>query len=171
MKDLKTVLFHFLKVLLLCWVVYILSSQLLNILFYSDQNTGENKSMTPIFWCMHVIFFISYYLIYQRYMQKNDKLQSVENFDFKNTIITFIKEERLQIIVLSTWAIINECMLLVSSGRNIILTLTLIFLPSSAAISIPIVRTLIALIITIISMSLSDLILKYKNYKFWNKKQ
>ena len=172
MKNLKNVLLYYLKIILLCWVIYIISSQLLNILFYTDKPADGTRLFTPIYWSMHIIFFISYFIVHKRYLDKQDNFKPGEAFDLKKTIITFLREERLQINVLAAWAIINECMLFIPSNiKNIFATIMMFFLPSSVVIHIPIIRTLIAFSITLSIMIIADLILKYRNYVYWNKKQ
>lgn len=169
-KKILHTLWTFVKIDLLCWAVFFASVTLLTLIFYRD-TPGGYRDPTPIYWVLHIIFFIAYHQIYTVNIDdKQIDLSDDVKFNIQKAIVTFFKEERIQIILMSIFAVAFEAISLTNPGpQNVIMAFLVVLVPSAAAISIPVVRTLIGLSISMFSMLLSYVLICYKKHKYWNK--
>ena len=170
-KKILTALWMFMKIDLLCYVIYFPATILLALIFYEDVAPGH-RDFTPIFWSMHVIFFIAYHLIYTKQMEDKKIELSNEEFSIKKTLLNFFKTERLQIIFMAVFAVIYEISMLVYSGpQNYGALIVLMFVPSAGAIEIPVIRTLVGFTISMVSILAAYVIISYKKHEYWNTKK
>ena len=170
-KKILTTLWIFTKIDLLCYVIYFPATILLALIFYEDVAPGH-RDFTPIFWSMHVIFFIAYHLIYTKQIADKKIELSNDEFSIKKTLLNFFKTERLQIIFMAVFAAIYEISMLVYSGpQNYGALIVLMFVPSAGAIDIPIIRTLVGFTISMFSILVSYVIISYKKHQYWNTKR
>lgn len=168
MKKILNVLWLFVKIDLMCYVIYFLSMLLLTLIFYHDVPAGY-RDFTPIYWSMQVIFFFAYHLIYTRQINDEKLDLSRDEFSIKKTIISFFKTEYLQIILMSIISVVFEItMLSEPEPTNLMIAALAMLIPSALAITVPIARTLIACSISIASMLVSYILIHYKKHHYWN---
>lgn len=167
-KKILNELWLFAKIDLICWAIYFASVILILLIFYYDVPAGQ-RDYTVISWVQHIIFFIAYYIIYTRHIN-DEKMEIIhDEFSIKKTVITFFKKEYLQIILMSAFSVIFEVSRLIDPGpRNIVAAIMVMFIPSAGAIDIPVVRTLVGLSISMISILISTVLINYKKHKYWN---
>ena len=167
-KKILNELWLFAKIDLLRFVIYIPSTILLALIFYEDVAPGH-RDFTPIYWSMHIIFFFAYYIIYSKHIA-NDKIEmSSDEFSIKETIINYIKTERLQVILMVIFAIIFEASMIIYTGSgNFVAMVMLMFVPSAGAIEIPVLRTLVGFTISMFSILASYVIINFKKHQYWN---
>ena len=73
---------------------------------------------------------------------------------------------------MAVFAAIYEISMLVYSGpQNYGALIVLMFVPSAAAIDIPIIRTLVGFTISMFSILVSYVIISYKKHQYWNTKR
>ena len=168
MKKILNVLWLFVKIDLMCYVIYFLSMLLLTLIFYHDVPAGY-RDFTPIYWSMQVIFFFAYHLIYTRQINDEKLDLSRDEFGIKKTIISFFKTEYLQIILMSIISVVFEItMLSEPEPTNLMIAALAMLIPSALAITVPIARTLIGFSISIVSMLVSYILIHYKKHHYWN---
>lgn len=167
-KRILNALWIFVKIDLLCYVMYFLSMLLLTLIFYHDVPAGY-RDFTPIYWSMQVIFFFAYHLIYTRQINDEKLDLSRDEFGIKKTIISFFKTEYLQIILMSIISVVFEItMLSEPEPTNLMIAALAMLIPSALAITVPIARTLIGFSISIVSMLVSYILIHYKKHHYWN---
>lgn len=170
-KKILNELWLFAKIDLLCYVIYFPATILLALIFYEDVAPGH-RDFTPVFWSMHIIFFIAYHLIYTKQIDDKRIVLSNDEFSIKKTLLNFFKTEHLQIIFMAVFAAIYEISMLVYSGpQNYGALIVLMFVPSAGAIDIPIIRTLVGFTISMFSILVSYVIISYKKHQYWNTKR
>lgn len=162
------VLWAFVKIDLIAWGIYVASSILIQLILYSDVPPGD-RNFAPVYWCMHIIYFIAYTLIFTDKIN-NDKIENTNiGFSLKQAIMEFLHKDRIQIVFMFIFAVVYEvsCWLL-DGYRNPIGLIIVMFVPSAATIDIPVIRTCVGLTISLFSMLLSNIVIKYKKNKYWN---
>jgi hypothetical protein len=170
-KKILTALWMFTKIDLLCYVIYFPATILLALIFYEDVAPGH-RDFTPVFWSMHIIFFIAYHLIYTKQIDDKRIVLSNNEFSIKETVLNFFKTEHLQIILMSVISVVYEATMLTNpKPTNLIIEALFMFIPSAAAITIPIIRTLVGFTISMLSMLISYVIISYKKHQYWNTKR
>ncbi len=169
LKKLQEMLWSFVKINLLCWAAFICCSLLLVLILYHDVPPGQ-RDYRPIHWILHIIYFFAYHKIFTINIENEKIHKDQKDFNLKQTVIDFFQQDRLQIILLSVFSIIFEFAMIVHKGpQNLVATIFVMYIPSAGAISIPILRTVIGFTISLASMLLSTVLIRYKKHKYWNK--
>ena len=100
----------------------------------------------------------------------NDKIENTKTgFSLKQAITEFLHKDRIQIVFMFIFAVVYEVSCWLFDGsRNPIGLIVIMFVPSAATIDIPVIRTCVGLTISLLSMLLSNILIKYKKSKYWN---
>jgi len=168
-EKIKGTLWSFVKIYLLCWAAFVCCSLLLVLILYHDVPAGQ-RDFRPIHWILHIIYFFSYHKIFTINIE-NEKINvKQQDFNLKQTVVNFFKEDRIQIIMLIIFSIIFEIAMIVHTGpQNLVAMIFVMYIPSAGAINIPILRTVIGFTISLASMLLSTVLIRYKKHKYWSK--
>lgn len=169
LNKIKDILWSFVKINLLCWAAFVCCSLLLVLILYHDVPPGQ-RDYTAIYWILHIIYFFAYHKIFTINIE-NEKIElHYKDFGLRQTVVDFFREDRLQIIMLIIFSIIFEIAMIVHPGpQNLVATIFVMYIPSAGAINIPILRTVIGFTISLVSMLLSTVLIRYKKHKYWNK--
>ena len=168
-RNILNVLWTYTKIDLLCYAVYLASMVFLNLIFFEDVPPGY-RNFDPVYWSLHIIFFIAYHLVYTSRIDDSKLEMTNEKFCIKKTIKNFFKHEQLQIFLMILFAVLLELILLSNPAPgNLVGAALFMFIPSALAIDIPIVRTLVGFSVSMLSMIVSYVIINYKKYQYWTR--
>ena len=152
---------------LLAFVIYIASSLLLTLIFYHDTPAGE-RDFTPIHLTMPLIFGLAFYLSYlSKYSEESSNPPN--SFTVKRALAEFFRSDgKLLLVLYGILAIIFE----IALSFHVVPITTALYPCFSIAstLSIPILRTVIAYIITVAMIFAAAVIKHYRQYKHWAKK-
>ena len=157
--------------IIIALVAYILLSPLLIAIIYPDDPPGH-RDFAPLYYCITIIYAISFYLIYIKKSSENAALETINKFDAVEDLKKYIKGDGK--ILLIYYAV----MLVLYTIGNLFLPignpLTFIFcfpFAISQNIPIPVLSEIVAYIIEMALILLLTVHQHYKTYQHWNIKK
>ncbi len=150
---------------------YAVLSPLLAAVFYPDDPPGE-RDFTPIYYCISIIYAISFYCIYIKKSGDDEAPKSLNKFIPLEDLKEYLKSD-------------GKILLIFYAAMLVLYTIGNLFLPignplsfifcfpfaMSENIPIPVLGEIIAYIVEMALILLLTVYQHYKNYKYWNKKK
>ena len=121
---------------------------------------------------MGIYYLISIYILYIRKQSDKKKIEAMpDKFDPKETLISYLKDEgKILLIIYGILAVINESRLFVNQIADyIVAALFPSFAISHIFMHIPILRTILGFLFTMISFFTMYVLEEYRRYKKWHK--
>lgn len=169
----KKQIFGIIKSILLSYVFYIPATIIMSMIFYQDVEMGE-RDFTPLYLCMIFIYAIAFYLTYIRKSTSEKQISDAETFNWKFDLVNYIKDEgKYLMIIFGILAVILEVsyFILPRDTVNPILIVIGFCFSLTKVIEIPILRTVLAYLVTMTLILLLTTYRHYKEYNYWSKPQ
>ena len=177
-RILKKVIIGLVLSSLVSFLIYSAAAVLLKTVFYHDQFDEWNRDLTPIFICMIFIFQLAFWICYTRKTSDEFRVMRKDSFSWKEDFCETMKGEgKIIMIVMTVLAVINELVLIiyplvaVRPGNHFV-TLMLLFMFSLEAVTglatVPVLRTLLAFLVTTSLMILQIVWQHSRDFKKWS---
>ena len=156
---------------ILCFLLYLLLSIPMNIIFYSDVPADGSRNFTPVHIATVFIYAAAFYLGYVKKNCETYEENMKDTFSFKECLTDYIRDEGKYLFL-----IYGILVVLYEIGAHIIpapnfLNLPLFFLFSVAPIiRIPILDMIAAYIVTMVTVLAVSVYARYRVYKHWHPK-
>ena len=131
--------------------------------------TEPVRDFTIDYFIMLILYVLANYIVYIRKSVDGSKLTTGEKFDLKSDIIAYVSsdEGKLLLIIYGILAVVFEALEIFAGYQSPSVLLIFCF-PIAAVIPVPVIRTIIAYIVTMALLLLATEYKRYRTYKYWN---
>lgn len=144
-----------------CWLSYCASEFLMLMLFYRD-TMPHLRDYSVLGWTQHLVFAVLYYLIFTKPAHRLAPGQSEGRFRTLSAVGEFFRRDWRQILLLVGCGVLYEALQTVfPHSHNLFSALLSVPFPSASVISTPVLRTLVGVSLSLASMLLPHLLLRY----------
>lgn len=165
MKKKEHILTKLLLLGLICWVVYCGSEFLLYLILYRETVYHE-RDYSILFWTQHVVLSFAYHMVLPTPIP-SDAL--TDSFHPLHVIGNFFRENWKQLLLLGVGAILYEILQArFPHTNNLASAFLVLFFPSAAILHTPVIRTAIGFSISLISIILMYILIRYRRYRRQN---
>lgn len=117
-------------------------------------------------WTQHLVFAAVYYAIFTRPAHRHAPPPPEEGFRLWRAVGDFFRRDGRQLLLLVGCAALYEAIQAIFPDTNDLFSALLVVLfPSASVISAPVIRTLVGVSLSLISMLLPDLAVRYREQK------
>ena len=149
----------------ICWVAYCACEFLMLRLFYRE-TMPHLRDYSVLGWTQHMVFAAAYFLIFTRPACRFVTQKSAEDYHLLQTIGEFFRFHWKQMLLLLGYAVLYEMVQTLFPGRNNVFSALLaVLFPSASVIDAPVIRSIVGVSLSLISMLLPHLLLRYGEAK------
>ena len=150
---------------LVCWVVYCAGEYLLLSLFYRE-TMPHLRDYSVLGWTQHLVFAAVYFLIFTRPACRPDPSEPHADFHLRKLPGELFRFHWRQMLLLSGCAVLYETIQFMFPDRNNLFSALLaVLFPSASVIGSPVIRTAVGVSLTLASMLLPHILLRYGEAK------
>ena len=150
---------------LVCWVVYCAGEYLLLSLFYRE-TMPHLRDYSVLGWTQHLVFAAVYFFIFTRPACRPDPSEPPADFHLRKIPGELFRFHWRQMLVLLGCAILYETIQFMFPDRNNLFSALLaVLFPSASVIPAPVIRTVVGVSLTLASMLLPHILLRYGEAK------
>ena len=148
-----------------CWLAYCACEYLLLSLFYRE-TMPHLRDYSVLGWTQHLVFAAVYFFIFTRPACRLDPPRPEEGFRLWNTLGELFRFHWRQMLALWGCAVLYETVRTLFSNRNNLFSALLaVLFPSASVIPAPVIRTVVGVSLTLASMLLPHILLRYGEAK------
>ena len=166
-EVMKTLVPRTLVSVIVGFIIYLFSNVILRAIFYDGQNP-DDIDPTPIYLSMVVIFQIAFWIVYVRRTSDDFSVVHRDSFSWKEDFLETLKgpEGRAILLFFGILAVLSEGAALLF-GQNVVTAFLLIPFALEAIIPIPVVRILLAYLVTVALIFLQLVWQHSRDFKKW----
>ena len=149
----------------ICWVAYCACEFLMLRLFYRE-TMPHLRDYSVLGWTQHLVFAAVYFFIFTRPACRPDPSEPPADFHLRKIPIEFLRFHWRQMLLLLGYAVLYETVQFMFPDRNNLFSALLaVLFPSASVIDAPVIRSVVGVSLSLISMLLPHLLLRYGEAK------